>query len=595
MYLSLIDTVNKIVKSYGIGILSDSKFWHVLTDSYSFASEYSLRDVFKSCIAAGYISRLIALRGNTKKTKDEISHIVKSENKINPGKEQEYAAVLYSIAIAIGSCNKKDYSDSINQNRQKPITPPTTNPNSGPISSNSLYNNFKVFAFVFIGIIILIGSLLSYGLFFFCDASMFGLLFIIGIFQVGYCKILDKFFQSKVLNQLKNRVLACITPIIIGFVFVSIVPLILCSDSISDAAYTYFSAEFIPESYHVIKPERVWYAPRISPTIGFGGGFASIVLCISLVSCGFRIREYKNKLNLKYSPVDKILPIIVIALIAINITFIFLIPTFSINRQRAAYEKIVEKNKHLYNDRKNIVQDLSVKGIKLGISSETAWEYMDAMKDDEEPSKLYFHETIRHPNTIYDEFIGTSYNGVFPYDIPKESFEGVSISGEDYRMLISLDNTPVGLDLYIYNGLVSAMRIYGLGGHDNYLTNFGSLLSLYIRKYGEPEIIKDYSREKDIYSLSPYRSKGKQDRYVWNFKNGRIEMSEYGIMYISDTLIDKIENDYNNGIKEYELAIKKKAEEDKIKKEHADSIKHEQERNDSIRRALNHQNAINEI
>ena len=94
MYLSLIDTVTQIVKNYGVSILSDSKFWHILNDSYSFGNEYSLRDIFKSCINTGYISSLVALRGNTKKTKEEISHIIKSEKKIHPGKEQEYAAVL---------------------------------------------------------------------------------------------------------------------------------------------------------------------------------------------------------------------------------------------------------------------------------------------------------------------------------------------------------------------------------------------------------------------------------------------------------------------------------------------------------------------
>lgn len=110
MYLSLFDTVTKIVKNYGVSILSDPKFWHILTDSYSFGNEYLLRDIFKSCIAIGYIARLVALRGKTKTTKDEISHIIKSENKLNPGKKQEYAAVLYSVAIAIGTCSNLNYS-----------------------------------------------------------------------------------------------------------------------------------------------------------------------------------------------------------------------------------------------------------------------------------------------------------------------------------------------------------------------------------------------------------------------------------------------------------------------------------------------------
>lgn len=89
MYLSLIDTVSKIVKTYGVDILSDPKFWHILSDSYSFGNEYTLKDTFKSCLSTDYIPKLIAIKGNSKKTKAEIAHIVDSEDKLNPGKEKE--------------------------------------------------------------------------------------------------------------------------------------------------------------------------------------------------------------------------------------------------------------------------------------------------------------------------------------------------------------------------------------------------------------------------------------------------------------------------------------------------------------------------
>lgn len=264
-------------------------------------------------------------------------------------------------------------------------------------------------------------------------------------------------------------------------------------------------------------------------------------------------------------------------------------------QERNDYEKIEANNKHLRETRKDIVQDLSVKGIKLGISSETAWEYMNNLKDDREQSKLHYNKTIKHPDAIYDEFIGTTYYGVFPYEVGTNDFEGVNLRGDDYRMLISLDNTTVGLDIYELNGFVSAMRIYGLNGYDNALTNFDSLLSLYTTKYGEPEIIKDFSFEEDIYTLQPYRSKGKSDRYVWNFKNGRIEMSEFGIMYISDTLLAKVRKECKEGIINSEIAKRKKIEEDRQQRVRTDSLRREQEKNDSIQRINNHNNAINEI
>ena len=148
MYLSLIDAVSKIVKTYGVDILSDPKFWHILSDSYSFGNEYALKDIFKSCLATGYISKLVAIKGNSKKTKAVIAHIVDSENKINPGREKEYSGVLYSVAIAIGSCSKKDYSDFINRNNPQPSSTPNQNPNTpsnhrGPFSLRNIIVSFR--------------------------------------------------------------------------------------------------------------------------------------------------------------------------------------------------------------------------------------------------------------------------------------------------------------------------------------------------------------------------------------------------------------------------------------------------------------------
>ena len=156
MYLSLIDAVSTIVKTYGVDILSGPKFWHILSDSYPFGNKYALKETFKSCLTTGYISKLVAIKGNSKKTKAEIAHIIDSESKINPGKEGEYSAVLYSVAIAIGSCNKKEYSDFINRNNPnpspspKPKTKPNT-PKPAPNNNQTLSRKerFGIFWFVF--------------------------------------------------------------------------------------------------------------------------------------------------------------------------------------------------------------------------------------------------------------------------------------------------------------------------------------------------------------------------------------------------------------------------------------------------------------
>lgn len=117
MYLSLIDAVDKIVATYGVDILTGPKFWYILSDVYSFGSEYTLKEVVKRCVDAGYVTGLVVLKGDTGKTEKEISRIVEAEGKAHPGKKKEYAAVLYSVAIAIGSCSKADYEDFLRGGR----------------------------------------------------------------------------------------------------------------------------------------------------------------------------------------------------------------------------------------------------------------------------------------------------------------------------------------------------------------------------------------------------------------------------------------------------------------------------------------------
>ena len=589
-YEGLIDTVSDIIKIYGVNILNDSKFWNILTDSYSFASDYSLREMFKRCIAEGYVANIVSLKGKSQKTINKIKDVVAKEHKVTKSRDNEIIAILFSVAISIGSCSKKEY----NAFYQGGSTPKPSKPSSKPKRSN-VTEDLKVYLIILMGIVSLIGGTLLYGWFLLGDAQMFWMLCLIGLIQLGTFKTLDEFLHNSG-NVLDNRrVIICFIPIMVGYIINSIIPLMLCSDSVADSVYDYFSAFFVPNSYYVEPIKRAWYAPRIAPEVGFFGGFASIVLFISLVSCGYRVLSYFNDNKLRVQKKDVYGAILVLIIILICYIPIGTWPIYKLNKQQREYKKLEAHNVELRKSRENKIQDLSVKGIKLGISSETAWEYMIALKEDREPSQLYYNETIKHPDAIYDEFIGTSYYGVFPYRVPQSDFEGVNLRGDDYRMLISLDNTTVGLDIYELNGFVSAMRIYGLGGYNNALTNFDSLLTLYTTKYGEPEIIKDFSREKDIHALLTYRSKGKSDRYVWNFKNGRIEMSEFGIMYMSDFLLEKVNSECEVGIKKADIEKRRKVENERRLKEQADSLKREQEKNDSIRRVINHNNAINEI
>lgn len=64
-YEGLIDTIYDIVKTYGVGILSDHKFWNILNDTYSFADEYSLKDSFKRFLVEWKYQRAYKAKSET--------------------------------------------------------------------------------------------------------------------------------------------------------------------------------------------------------------------------------------------------------------------------------------------------------------------------------------------------------------------------------------------------------------------------------------------------------------------------------------------------------------------------------------------------
>ena len=72
MYLSLIDAVSKIVKTYGVDILSDPKFWQVLSDSYSFGNEYALKTYSKVVWLLVIFLNLLLLRETQRKPKPKL-------------------------------------------------------------------------------------------------------------------------------------------------------------------------------------------------------------------------------------------------------------------------------------------------------------------------------------------------------------------------------------------------------------------------------------------------------------------------------------------------------------------------------------------
>ncbi len=580
MYLSLIDTVNKIVKSYGIGILSDSKFWHILTDSYSFASEYSLRDVFKSCMAAGYISRLIVLRGNTKKTKDEISHIIKSENKINPGKEQEYAAVLYSIAIAIGSCNKKEYSGFINRNNPK--NSPSPKPRANTPSPKSGYKlNWKerisIFWIVFFGIIAAFGGTMFYSAFY-NGWWLFFIILLMGLGQVGYVAILmttlEEFNRS---SHYKKVVKSIIGPFFIAIIFNALM------------SFLFFSKTF-----------RSWLGQHLNDYSSDEPTFLTFLLCVFYVLfIGFGCLSCDNaditQIKLS-SSVDRRIFIRSSICVLIGYVILFFYPNIceaitnhNIRKEKERIEQdyLIQQhtNKELQDKRSKEIIELSFKGVKLGMSFDRAKGIISNLSDFKGNLNGHYSVYVCEPQRVFQSVahVYLSHSETEQSDYDGELIEGTT----------NIDNQEVSFRILESNGLVFAIVVLPYASNhynapEGTFNDFKTLLSLYKAKYGEPEII-----DKTFFDgLAPRTGNYSDcDYYAWTYKNGAIWMNYNSIVYLTSEFIKKVEDKYNleqAEIRQQELNMIERQRVEKLKK---DSIS----RIDSINRIKNHQNAINEI
>ena len=623
MYLKLIDAVSKIVKSYGIDILSDSKFWHILTDSYSFASEYSLKDTFTSCLNSGYISKLLALRGNTNQTKSEIAHIIDSEKRLNSGKEQEYSAVLFSVAIAIGTFSKKDYSDFINRNHPTSSSNPTPN-NNTPNNKDRINTNI-VISTAF-GLLILWGSTLLYGTYLNYRWWISGIALLMAIFQLAFCGFALNIFNDarfKRNKELERTAVWCYLPIIVGYFINDLVPLFLCSSSIRYKLSKYFITDFHPVNAYTQYNwmNDIWGAERKIEAPGIGGISLIIILLFSVFSCGLGLYSEKYSFTQPRFQFRKKPVIVIVAIITIGYWWIIVSPyrqrysqerDYMENQQMLKADKnsLLNKNSHLVDERCKIIKSLSFKGIGLGISLDTAIGHASSLENEDNEDFSNDSSTIVGEIVNADEIGNSSISNFYftiketeplpisiltgnTYDNSKPHTEDTYIQykTECYESSTSLDNNKVFYRIIAANNRVFAItvnaNIYGGTWSDDY---YAKLVNLYTAKYGEPEIEKLFPKAGTYYIPDE-----KAISYQWTFADGVVYLSEKGIVYLYSSFIKKATANLSSQIRLREE--QQKAYDDSVKRENARQLRleNERKRSDSIKRMKNHENAINEI
>lgn len=608
MYLSLIDTVSKIVKIYGVDILSDPKFWHILSDSYSFGNEYALKDTFKSCLSIGYVSKLIAIKGNSKKTKAEIAHIVDSENKVNPGNEKEYSAILYSIAIAIGSCNKKDYSDFINRNNPHPAPAPTPKPNipsnnRKPFSIRGVLSLLKSVLsnytrIIIVGLISVSLSTLLYGLYVFSGWWMFFVLLLIGLIQVSCCGHLLISVENVKDRNTQSAIASIGFPFIVAYFANSLISFFFQGEKFRWVIYNYFG-DWQPESVEELSDlgwdQMYRFTHHAVESPGFFSLLLGFLLLALFIGCAYGLFNNSNprpQFKIKYS-------ILSLVLIIITESCIFICPIIKHKIQEANYlhkeasisEQIAtqqEHNNNLILSRASETKDLSFKGIKLGISWDTAIGYAQTIVESDSSSNLilnrvkdeYFYTYFRYNNDIMETL-----TYAYESSMPKNTGENDYFTGKLLKFDTTLDNQEVGVKVFGFENKVYAIIITpsGVSSYGSF-EKYDDLVELYTKKYGEPELIRDRA----YYEDSSYSD---NTIYGWTYKNGIVWLTKEYVAYVPVSFF-KLAN---------EIATKKRLEQEteerrlKYLQFQQDSIKKAKQLADSLRQVRNHDNAINEI
>lgn len=256
---------------------------------------------------------------------------------------------------------------------------------------------------------------------------------------------------------------------------------------------------------------------------------------------------------------------------------------------------ILERNDSLHSVRANITQDLSFKGVKLGVYFDTAKGIVDNLDDFQKSwnSPSAYEITITNPNDISSAFIEANKRDIEhtvlsdSVNLPANKYIGMFYSGTT-----KLDNNQVYVRIFENQDLVVAIVIQESEYSYNSFTDFDGLLSLYTTKYGDPEIERD-STYVNRREYSPYSTNG--DKYSWHFKNGVIRLTHKNITYISSGFINRVTDNFENERLRIENARRRYNDSIRVVQLRLDSLKRVEEIADSVRRVRNHQNAINEI
>ena len=253
------------------------------------------------------------------------------------------------------------------------------------------------------------------------------------------------------------------------------------------------------------------------------------------------------------------------------------------------YEKKTRENEELIKNRKDFDSALRVKNIELGSDYRSAVEYMKSKQDFHDCEEGYYE--LDNSGGLHPVFqLMDGRVKIKPKGKAGESAGKDTISGKVFISKMVLDTIPIEIRVFELNGKVPFIMIEDAGGEMSAIKHISSFIRLYYEKYGLPEHRTfdgtPYNPEKDYGSIHSILKPKEDD--VWTFSQGTVRRGVDRILYATRDFLDSITLQFERTSKEYEERVKAEA------KRIEESIRRSR-REDSIRRAKNHENAIKDI
>lgn len=475
----LIKEISAIVSQYGVDIVTEERFVNILKDLYPDRDHPEKFDILRALINDGINSEMIAtVNANNARSK------VEKKAKLLSAKygydQQDISQVLYCLCIGCDCISIDDYNALKKQSKPKPTpskpkgkpkpAPSPSKPNKPSIKSSIRFKDL-------LGLAIAVCGLVSMP--FICFALLesgwwpfFALIFL-GIFQFAINLVIGLMIYGNDFNSSDSTA----PEIEAGFSVVC-----FC------ASIFYISLPFILNN----KP----YVDSVS-SLSF---FLVIILCGANGFMGYLGMSSSLDSYVHQTDIKRVIKAASLTLLAILLLFGLLhsklyidryYRTLKSNSDLKRYENEMKLAESIRKTRERNSIDLSFMDFSLGDSLRLCSQIIN---HNHGYSSYKSHERLKLNGLDYSEFIDT-----------------VLFAETDW------DNEKTWLHLYFHDKELIAIEV--LNNH-----SLDSLLSLYSKKYGNPERIphRMYIYEKDN-DIETYE-KENLENYMWTFSNGIIQL-----------------------------------------------------------------------